>query len=121
MAAFYLDEDVPEALATLLIAYGHVAVTTRAEGRKGTPDYMQLGHAALQGWVFVALNRKDYLLLQGAWRLWGVAMQHPGILIAPHVPRIDPPVLAAGIETLVTEPGNVLDDMLYQWTGSGWH
>ena len=59
MAAFYLDEDVPEALATLLIAYGHVAVTTRAEGRKGTPDYMQLGHAALQGWVFVTLNRKD--------------------------------------------------------------
>jgi len=121
MAAFYLDEDVPEALATLLIAYGHVAVTTRAEGRKGTPDYMQLGHAALQGWVFVALNRKDYLLLQGAWRLWGVAMQHPGILIAPHVPRTDLAVLASGIETLVTGPGSVLDAMLHQWTGSGWH
>ena len=42
MAAFYLDQDAPEALASLLSSYGHAATTTRAEDRKGRPDYDQL-------------------------------------------------------------------------------
>jgi hypothetical protein len=79
MAAFYLDEDVPEALGALLVALGHTATTARAANRKGLPDYAQLWHAALHGWVFITLNRKDYVLLHGAWLLWGVAQQHPGI------------------------------------------
>jgi len=66
MAAFYLDEDVPEALATLLVALGHTATTTRGVNRKGLPDYAQLWHAMLRDWVFITLNRKDYLLLHGA-------------------------------------------------------
>jgi hypothetical protein len=65
MAQIYLDEDVLEALATLLI--GHGAATTRGEGRKDTPDYAQLWHATLQRRFFLTQNRKDYLLLHGAW------------------------------------------------------
>jgi hypothetical protein len=42
MAAFYIDEDVPEVLATLLVALGHTATTVRAANRKGLPDYEQL-------------------------------------------------------------------------------
>lgn len=65
MAEFYLDEDVPEVLAALLIGHGHGAATTRGEGRKGTPDYAQLWHATLQHRFFETLNRKDYLRAGG--------------------------------------------------------
>jgi hypothetical protein len=112
---------VPEALATLLVALGHTATTVRATNCKGLPDYAQLWHAALHGWVFITLNRKDYALLHGAWRLWGVAHQHPGILIAPHVPRADLVGLAAAIDALVANPVTVLANTLFEWTATaGW-
>lgn len=121
MAAFYLDEDVPEALAPLLAGVGHRATTTRIEGHKGVPDYVQLWHAALHGWIFVTLNRKDYLLLHGAWQHWGVPRQHAGILVLPHVPRADLPALAAAIDALVSSPLIVQGNALYSWTASaGW-
>jgi hypothetical protein len=121
MAAFYLDEDVPEALATLLVALGHTATTARAANRKGLPDYAQLWHAALHGWVFITLNRKDYALLHRAWRLWGVAQQHPGILIAPHVPRANLAGLATAIDALGANPAPVLANTLFAWTATaGW-
>jgi hypothetical protein len=87
MAALYLDEHVPEALSALLVGLGHVASTTRSVGRKGIPDYAQLWYVAHSKLIFVSLNRNDYLLLHGAWLHWGVTPAHPGILIAPHVPR----------------------------------
>ena len=59
MAAFYLDEDAPETLAAFLVAAGHAAATTRAEGCKGAADYDQLWHAALRGWILVTLNRSE--------------------------------------------------------------
>ncbi len=67
MAAFYLDEDTPEALAQLLAHAGHTATTTTHATRKGTQDYEQLWFAATRGWIFLTLNRKDYTLLHGAW------------------------------------------------------
>ncbi|MGH2409140.1 MAG: DUF5615 family PIN-like protein [Chloroflexota bacterium] len=121
MAVFYLDEDVPEAIALLLVGFGHRAITTRAEGRKGIPDYAQLWHAALHDWIFVTLNRKDYLLLHGAWQHWGVPRRHGGILILAHVPRINLPTLAAEIDTLVLNSSMIGDNAVFGWTASaGW-
>lgn len=121
MAAFYLDEDVPEAIAPLLVGLGHYATTTRGEGRKGVPDYAQLWHAALHGWVFVTLNRKDYMLLHGAWQHWGVPREHGGILILPHVTRINLPPLAAAIDVLVSNPATRVGNVVHARTVSaGW-
>ena len=121
MAAFYLDEDVPEALGLLLVGAGHQAITTRAANRKGLPDYAQLWHAALQGWIFVTLNRKDYQLLHGAWQQWGVPQHHAGILVLPHVPRANLPTVVEAIDRLVANPLTVRDNALYGWTEStGW-
>ncbi|HVA92650.1 MAG TPA: DUF5615 family PIN-like protein [Chloroflexota bacterium] len=121
MAVFYLDEDVPEAIAPLLVGFGHRATTTRAEGRKGIPDYAQLWHSAIHNWIFVTLNRKDYLLLHGAWQHWDVSRQHGGILMLPHVPRANLPTLAAAIDTLVSNPSTILGNAVYGWTASaGW-
>ncbi len=39
MAAFYLDEDTPEALAQTLVRYGHTAMTTTQAGHKRTMRY----------------------------------------------------------------------------------
>jgi hypothetical protein len=121
MAAFYLDEDVPEELALLLVALNHQATTVRAARRKGLPDYAQLWHAAVHDWIVVTLNRKDYLLLHGAWQHWGVSRAHAGILVLPHVPRADLPTVAAAIDALVSQPLTILDNTLYSWTASaGW-
>lgn len=121
MAAFYLDEDAPEALAPLLNALGHAATTTRTAGLKGSPDYDQLWYATLHGRTLVTLNRRDYQLLHGAWRRWGVSRQHAGILVAPHVPRRDLGSLAAAIDALVSDPIIALRNTLYAWTtASGW-
>lgn len=85
------------------------------------PDYAQIWHAALYHWIFVTLNRKDYLLLHGAWRHWAVARQHGGILILPHVPRSALPVLAGSIETLIAQPSRTRENTVYSWTASaGW-
>jgi hypothetical protein len=121
MAAFYLDEDVPEALASLLTAGGHRATTARIEGRKGVADDAQLWHAALNRWTFVTLNRRDYQMLHGAWRHWSVPRQHAGILVLPHVPRADLPALSAAIDALVSDPSAVLANGFYTWTAAiGW-
>jgi 3-mercaptopyruvate sulfurtransferase SseA len=81
MVAFYLDEDTPEALAQTLVGYGHTAMTTTQADRKGAKDYEQLWFAAMRGWVLLTLNRKDYMLLHGAWKHWGVDRQHAGTII----------------------------------------
>ena len=121
MAAFYLDEDAPEALAPLLAALGHAVATTRTEGRKGKPDYDQLWHATLHGWILVTLNRKDFVLLHGAWRHWDVTRQHAGILVAPHVPSSNLAGLAATIDVLVSDPAIELSNALYVWAArAGW-
>lgn len=56
MAAFYLDEDTPEALVQTLIGYGHSATTTTSANRKGAKDYEQLWFAAAQGAIFAGVE-----------------------------------------------------------------
>lgn len=104
MVAFYLDEDTPEVLARLLALDGHSATTTTQTNRKGTKDYEQLWFAALQGWVFLTLNRKDYMLLHGAWQQWDVARSHAGIIVLHHLTEAELTPIAAEISDLVQRP-----------------
>lgn len=125
MAAFFLDEDVPEDLAPLLTERGHSIATTRTEGRKGAPDPHQLLSAAGRGWTLVTLNRGDYRLLHDAWLLWshewGVNPSHAEILIAEHVRRANFPVIATAIHDLASASDVRLANSLYDWRAAvGW-
>ena len=88
--AFYLDEDVAIALASMLQAMGHVASHTHAESMDRSRDYRQLLHAATHSWVLVTHNARDFRLLHGAWLAWahewGVPHRHSGILIVEQLP-----------------------------------
>jgi len=125
MAAFYLDEDVSEDLAPLLVERGHSVATTSSEGRKGAPDPRQLLYAAGCGWMFVTLNRSDYRLLHDAWLMWshewGASPSHAGILIAEHVRHVQLFTVAVAIHDLASLSDARLTKSLYDWNGrTGW-
>jgi predicted nuclease of predicted toxin-antitoxin system len=101
MAAFYLDEGTPEALAHILAESGHNVTTTTQAGRKGTKDYEQLWLAANQGWIILTLDREDDTLLHGAWQHWGVARPHAGILILHQMTKDELAKIARDIDSLV--------------------
>lgn len=96
MADFALDENVSERTADVLDDLEHDVLTTRQNRSQGIDDARQLALAARAGRLFVTYNRRDFLLLHCAWRLWshdwGVAgrAHHAGILLLPQ-----PPILAA--------------------------
>jgi len=104
MAAFYLDEDTPEPLAQTLIGYDHSATTTTSANRKGAKDYEQLWFAAAQGAILLTLNRKDYTLLHGAWKHWGVDCPHAGIIILHAMDATELGAIAEDIDTFVQNP-----------------
>lgn len=125
MAAFYLDEDIVQRLARLLVDRGHTAATTDDERRKGASDARQLLYAADRNWVLLTNNGEHYRLLHDAWLTWGhewgVARQHAGILILSHVVAADLPLLAEAIRQIVSDDGIVLATALYEWSPtSGW-
>lgn len=104
MAAFYLDEDTPESLAQTLLDYDHTVATTTSANRKGSKDYEQLWFAAAQGAILLTLNRKDYTLLHGAWKHWGVDRPHAGIIILHAMDAIELRPIAEDIDTFVRNP-----------------
>lgn len=92
ISRFYLDENVKEQLAAVLIALGVDAVSTWQMGRKGASDFMQLLFAAQEGRVVVTHDSKDFQQLHGAWLAWAAAWgataaaRHSGILIIERGP-----------------------------------
>ncbi|MDI3340158.1 MAG: DUF5615 family PIN-like protein [Sphaerobacter sp.] len=75
MSAFYLDNDVPVALARILDSRGHDVLTTRAMGFQLASDPFQLWYAALSGRTLITHNWKDFQLLHEAWRVWFSPLQ----------------------------------------------
>lgn len=126
MADFAPDENVSERTADILGDLEHDVLTTRQNRNQGIDDARQLARAARSGRLFVAYNRRDFLLLHRAWRLWshewGVAGQahHAGILLLPQ-----PPILAADqaahlLDRFVRDWG-VVTNRLFAWSlRDGW-
>jgi hypothetical protein len=90
MARVSIDNDVATALAQILTAAGHPAVTARGQGMDAADDDEQLLFAAQHGWVLVTHNRGDFELLHKAWwrwsAAWGVSVHHAGILVIEQIP-----------------------------------
>lgn len=116
MARLYLDHDVSIRLAPLLRAAGHEATTARDVGLEHASDDAQLLVAWREARAFVTHNRKDYVLLDGAWRRWPpawgvVAPPHPGVLVLDRRP--DPELIAALAALLAADPPVQLVGELY--------
>jgi hypothetical protein len=85
--AFYLDEQVPELLVTVLRSSGYDAVTANQLGNKGLHDGRQLLIATNAGRVLVTYNAKEFTLLHRSWQDWSSAWQvddvarHAGIML----------------------------------------
>jgi predicted nuclease of predicted toxin-antitoxin system len=128
MARFYLDENVAEILAVLLIAVGHDAVSTRSLGRKGTRDPDQLLFAATEERIFVTYDSDHFVMLHAAWVGWSAAWatprdvaRHVGtVVVQQNKAGITNEELAEMIHSVVSQEGT-LDNRLLDWTRTyGW-
>jgi hypothetical protein len=91
MAAFYLDNDIDIALATLLSASGHTATTAHDQHLQRAPDAEHLFLAAQNEWIMVTRNANHFRVLHEAWRLWTAAWGSDAIRRHPHhLPRANP-------------------------------
>ena len=79
-AGVYLDEDVSVLVASLVLARGFKAVTTRDAGQLGQSDSAQLDYAANHGMLFLTHNRADFETLHRQYLAADKA--HWGIIIA---------------------------------------
>ncbi|HEV8636794.1 MAG TPA: DUF5615 family PIN-like protein [Chloroflexota bacterium] len=131
MTDVYLDADVAVALAVLLRAAGHEAVTADEEGLKYARDNVQMLAAWQRGRVLVTHNGKDFPDHYEAWQTWPpawalAAPSHPGIVVLAQMGSDD---LGAALIAFFAA-GHPLADRLYRWrpsdgwslweTGAGW-
>ncbi len=79
-AEIYLDEDVSVLVATLLLARGFTALTTRDSGQLGQTDSTQLDYAASHDLLFLTHNRVDFEALHRKYLASN--QKHSGIVIA---------------------------------------
>jgi hypothetical protein len=67
--------------------HGHDAVVAQTLGLEAAADEEHLLLAADRRWTLVTHNKRDFVLLHGAWRVWTVAWDvkrsHHGIVIIP--------------------------------------
>jgi predicted nuclease of predicted toxin-antitoxin system len=78
---FYIDEDLPPAIAKLLGGHGFEATSVLEEGRAELSDKEQLCFAAQQKLVLVTANIADYAGLARQWAARGRA--HVGLVFVP--------------------------------------
>lgn len=121
MAHFYLDHNVARDLAAELATLGHQARTARDLQLERASDAQHLRIAAERKWLLITHNKKDFELLQDAWRLWqqgwGISHFHAGILCCEQVPVLE---LARVIDEF-TRAYDPPTNELYGWTRTkGW-
>ncbi len=84
MIKLYLDEDVPEAVATALRLRGYDVVTVRDAGRKGLSDIEQLKYASSEKRVIFTFNVADFYELHSELAKEG--FNHAGIILSKQLP-----------------------------------
>lgn len=124
MARFYLDEDVPVAVASFLSGAGHPTRATVTVGRLGRWDADQLLYAADRGWTIVTHNRRDYRALHEGWLAWSPRWREPhphaGILTLDKGHRLTAGDYASTILALLATGDLTLANRTYDWfAGSG--
>jgi hypothetical protein len=125
VAAFYLDNDVAQAVAALLHARGHSAVTARQLGLHQAADAVQLLTAAEHGWILVTHNMRDYVMLHEAWLRWTSAWQvtakHAGILSIPQSPLLALDRAVDELCAFITSGQSLPNEMYRLPPADAWH
>jgi len=126
MPKIHLDNDVPVRLADLLRQDGHLVTTSRELGLERLADYQQLLTAYRQQAILLTRNRKDFILLHGAWQgfsaEWSISASHFGILILPHRHggvEWTPEIAYARTASLIAGGMPRLNE-LFTWEQNGW-
>jgi hypothetical protein len=87
VASFYLDNNVSTNVIPYLQAAGHEARAAVDLHAERLSDDQHLLLAARNHWILITHNRRDFVLLHGAWRRWShewaVTPEHAGILVLP--------------------------------------
>lgn len=113
---YHFDEDVSLQSVDLLRARGFDIVTYADLGLNGAADYVHLAAAAKAGRILVTHNRKDFVLLHGAWfhwsAVWNVTHDHSGILI---LEQPLPPAVAAEAILELEQIGWTLENRIFYW------
>lgn len=86
--AFLIDEDMTISAAASLRDRGYEAAAVKERALRHSHDYVILWQAVLEGRSLLTHNDKDFAMLHGAWRLWGVMPPHFGILVIPQIFRL---------------------------------
>ncbi|MGH2535123.1 MAG: DUF5615 family PIN-like protein [Thermomicrobiales bacterium] len=126
MARLYLDADVDAKLGRTLVLLGHDVLMTDEAGLRRAGDEEQLAYAASLGRTLITHNRRDFLLLQKAWRhwsdIWDVEPRppHAGILAPLQPPHQSMNEAASAIDSFVRSEAT-LSNRFFEWKGGrGW-
>lgn len=80
MLRVVLDEGVSREVVRQLVAQGHTAEHALDLGLKSQPDPYVFIAAQNRRAVLCSSNRRDYVMLEIAWRIWGVGA-HYGLIV----------------------------------------
>jgi len=120
VAAFYIDHDVANEVGRLLRGDGHDVVTVRELGTTRAGDDEHLLAAAQAGRTLLSHNRKDFLLLHGAWQrwsqAWSAASTHSGILLLPQMRPLD----AVDALADLLRSAEPLENALFEYRSQRW-
>jgi predicted nuclease of predicted toxin-antitoxin system len=99
---FFLDEDLPPAIAEMLRSKGITATSVVAEKRQGLSDEDQLRFAATHNLTLVTANVADYLELARQWTARG--QNHAGIVfvLTKRFPRRSAVVIVRALQAFVS-------------------
>jgi predicted nuclease of predicted toxin-antitoxin system len=97
---FFIDEDLPPAIADILRTAGIPATSVVHEQRQDLSDAEQLRYAASQQLVLVTANIADYVELARQWAARGD--EHAGLVLVStkRFPRRDARAIARAIRLL---------------------
>jgi len=84
MLKLFLDEDVPEAIATALKLRGYDVTTVTEVGRKGITDIDQLKYASSEKRVLFSFNIADFYKIHSDFLKNG--LNHSGIILSKQLP-----------------------------------
>jgi hypothetical protein len=98
---FFIDKDLPPAIAKILRAHGLTATSVVDEGRQGLSDEEHLRFATAQNLVLVTANIADYRELARQWAASG--REHTGLVfvLTKRFPRREAAAIARALRVLV--------------------
>src|SRR5712692_5220604 len=100
---FFIDEDLPPAIAEILRAHGIRATSVVQEGRQGLSDEEHLRFAAARNLVVVTANVVDYVALARQWA--ASAREHAGLVLVltKRFPRREAVPIARALQALARQ------------------